>query len=278
MGLSLERVRTYTDILKEELIPAMGCTEPIAIAYASSIIANALGAHPDELKVGLSGNIIKNVKSVVVPATGGMQGIESAIGAGIIASCPEKRLEVLCGLGADSSREIKSYLEGAKLEIYELETENAFEILIEGVHNGNIAVARLAKRHTNIVYVTLNGESITSRYATTEDTVEKESTDRSTLNVQDIVEFADTVDLDELTPYLERQIEFNMAIAREGISGEWGVSIGKTLYSIANGNVRVLARAYASAGSDERLRNARLHYLGQRQPGYDCLYPRCNLR
>lgn len=253
MALSKELIRTYTDILIEELIPAMGCTEPIAIAYASSIISHALGGKPQKLKVGLSGNIIKNVKSVIVPMTGGMHGIDSAICAGIVASCPQKRLEVLCGLSADSSQEIKEYKEKTPIEIYELETENAFEILIEGLLEGSCAVANLAKRHTNVVFVKLNDKDITSQYVTEGDMVEKESTDRSTLNVKDIVEFADTVDLCELTPYLERQIEFNMAIAKEGLQGEWGASIGKTLFGMANGDIRTIARAYAAAGSDARM-------------------------
>jgi len=253
MPLSNEIIRTYTDILIEELIPAMGCTEPIAIAYASSIISHALGAYPTSLKVGLSGNIIKNVKSVIVPMTGVMHGIDSAICAGIISSCPKKRLEVLCALCSEDVEKIKSYKENTPIEIYELETENAFEILIEGTHNGQAAVANLAKRHTNIVYVKLNGQDITNNYATEEDTVEKESTDRSSLNVKTIVEFAETVDLSELTPYLDRQIEFNMAIAREGLDGEWGASIGKTLLKLANGDVRTIARAYAAAGSDARM-------------------------
>ena len=253
MSLTNEQIRTYKDILIEELIPAMGCTEPIAIAYASSIISNALGAYPTELKVGLSGNIIKNVKSVTVPKTNGMQGIDSAICAGVIASCPEKRLEVLCGLDSSNADAIAEYKNKTPMDIYELETENAFEILISGTYEGNVAEAKLSKRHTNIDFVTLNNTVITERYATENDTVEKESTDRSTLNVADIVEFASTVDLEELTPYLDRQIEFNMAIATEGINNEWGASIGKTLFSIANGDVRMLARAYAAAGSDARM-------------------------
>ncbi|MBQ7226345.1 MAG: serine dehydratase subunit alpha family protein [Clostridia bacterium] len=253
MSLTKEIARTYTDILREELIPAMGCTEPIAIAYAASIISHALGASPATLKVGLSGNIIKNVKSVIVPMTGGMHGIDSAVCAGIISARPDRRLEVLSALTADSVKDIRSYKSCASIEIYELETENAFEILIEGHNGGDTAVASLSKRHTNIVYVRLNGNDITEKYRSDDDIVEKDSTDRSTLSVEQIVEFADTVDLDELRPLLERQISFNMAIAKEGLHGEWGASIGKTLLKMANGDVRTVARAYAAAGSDARM-------------------------
>lgn len=258
MALSDKTVQIYKDILIEELIPAMGCTEPIAIAYASSIISNALGGYPSILKVGLSGNIIKNVKSVIVPATSGMHGIDSAICAGVIASCPEKKLEVLCALNSDDAEKIKEYKDHTPIEIYELETENAFEILIEGKLGDNCAVANLAKRHTNVIFVKLNGCDITSKYATDDDKVEKESTDRSSLNVKDIVEFADTVDLTTLAPYLEKQISFNMAIAEEGLKGEWGASIGKTLLSMAKGDTRTIARAYAAAGSDARMSGCEL--------------------
>ena len=258
MALSCELVRTYTDILKEELIPAMGCTEPIAIAYSASIIANALGGAPASLRVGLSGNIIKNVKSVIVPMTGGMHGIDSAICAGIISARPDKRLEVLSALTPKDAEKIKAYKEQTPIEIYELETENAFEILIEGTYNNCLAQAKLSHRHTNVIFVKKDGCDITEKYVCSEDTVEKESTDRSLLNVQSIVEFADTVDLSELSPYLDKQIEYNMAIAREGIERDWGASIGKTLFTLANGDLRTVARAYAAAGSDARMSGCEL--------------------
>ena len=252
MALSGELARAYTEILKEELIPAMGCTEPIAIAYASSIISHALCGNPTELKVGLSGNIIKNVKSVIVPMTGGMHGIDSAICAGIISASPHKRLEVLGVLSEGDVEKIKEYKEKTPIEIYELDTENAFEILIVGKKGGNTATAKLCKRHTNVVFVTLNDFDVTEQYISAEDVVEKDSTDRSLLNVKDIVDFAESVDLEELTPYLEKQISYNMAIAKEGIQGEWGASIGKTLLNTGN-DWRVVAKAHAAGGSDARM-------------------------
>ena len=258
MALNNDIIRTYTDILIEELIPAMGCTEPIAIAYASSIISHALGSAPESIKVGLSGNIIKNVKSVIVPATSGMHGIDSAICAGAVAACPEKRLEVLCGLCPEDAIKIKEYKEATPIEIYELETENAFEILIEGKVGDSHAVASLSKRHTNVVFVKLNGKDITTCYYSPDDTVEKSSSDRSLLTVKDIIEYADTVDLSTVAPYLERQIEFNMAIAQKGLDEEWGASIGKTLYNMAPTDVRTVAKAYAAAGSDARMSGCEL--------------------
>ena len=257
MALSNELIATYTEILKEELIPAMGCTEPIAIAYAASIISHALGGAPTSLKVGLSGNIIKNVKSVIVPMTGGMHGIDSAICAGIVSASPQKRLEVLSALSTSDTEKIKAYRENTPIEIYELETENAFEILIEGSLNGSVVTANLAKRHTNVIFVKKNSQDVTSEYVSAQDTVEKETTDRSLLNVKDIVEFAETVELSTLAPYLEKQIEYNMAIAEEGLRGKWGASIGKTLLSLSQG-WRTAARAYAAAGSDARMSGCEL--------------------
>ena len=258
MALSKELITTYTEILKEELIPAMGCTEPIAIAYASSIVSHALGGTPSKLRVGLSGNIIKNVKSVIVPMTGGMHGIDSAICAGIVSASPQKRLEVLSVLSSTDIEKIKEYKENTPIEIYELETENAFEILIEGYLENDTCVANLSKRHTNVRFVTRNGVDITTEYISQDEIVEKTTTDRSTLTVKDIVEFADEVDLEELKPYLERQMKYNMAIAKKGIDEEWGASIGKTLFNYGKEDIRTLARAYAAAGSDARMSGCEL--------------------
>ena len=203
MALSSELICAYTEILKEELIPAMGCTEPIAIAYAASIASHALGGYPTRLKVGLSGNIIKNVKSVIVPLTGGMHGINSAICAGVIAMAPEKKLQVLCALNDSNRHLIKEYQSSVDMEIYELDSQHTFEILIEGELKNKKVATRVAKRHTNVVYVTLNGKDITSKYHVKSDDVEKEGTDRSLLNVKDIIEFAETVDLTDLTQVLQ---------------------------------------------------------------------------
>ena len=253
MALSSELICAYTEILKEELIPAMGCTEPIAIAYAASIASHALGGYPTRLKVGLSGNIIKNVKSVIVPLTGGMHGINSAICAGVIAMAPEKKLQVLCALNDSNRHLIKEYQSSVDMEIYELDSQHTFEILIEGELKNKKVATRVAKRHTNVVYVTLNGKDITSKYHVKSDDVEKEGTDRFLLNVKDIIEFAETVDLTDLTQVLQNQMCMNMAIATEGIRSEWGASIGKTLLETGGDNLRTRARAYAAAGSDARM-------------------------
>lgn len=247
MALSENIVNTYIEILREELVVAMGCTEPIAIAYASSVLRSLLKSDPKKIKAGFSGNIIKNVKSVIVPATGGQNGLETAVCAGIIANCPQRKLEVLCGLEPKDASRIAEYKKEVEIEVYEIETENQFEVdlVADGAH------VHFEKRHTNITLAEYNGIDYTEKYGSKE-LVIGESADRSCLNVQDIVEFADTVDLDKVKDLIQRQIDLNLAIAKEGLNGEWGACIGKTLLN-GGTDTRIRARAYASAGSDARM-------------------------
>ena len=246
---------TYTQILKEELIPAMGCTEPIAIAYAASILRDALGEEPISIRAGFSGNIIKNVKSVIVPATDGLKGIPVAIAAGIIANAPERQLQVLCSLPKDAPERIARFLDLCPIEIYKIEKSPPFEICIEAKSASHASRVRFVGAHTSIDEVSLDGKDISRRYAFS-CSVENElcgGADRSLLNVKDIVEYADTVDLGELRPMLQAQIDMNMAIAREGLSSPWGASIGKLLYNGGDCELRNRAKAYAAAASDARM-------------------------
>ena len=260
--LSESTIRCYTEILKEELLPAMGCTEPIAIAYAASILRHALGKNPTRVRIGLSGNIIKNVKSVIVPATGGMHGIAAATAAGIVAACPEKKLEVLSSLTEADRQKIASLLDTVPMEIHELNTENAFEIDLEGFCKESNARVHFVGRHTNVAYVEKNGKDITKDYqkkgCSPDSDTDAEQTDRSLLNVKDIVTFADQVELGELTPYLRRQIDMNLAIAEEGLRNDYGASIGKLLYANGACDLRNRAKAYAAAGSDARMSGCEL--------------------
>ena len=244
-----ETIKTYIEILNEELLVAMGCTEPIAIAYASSVLRNMLSDNPKKIKAGFSGNIIKNVKSVIVPATGGMHGLSAAICAGIIANAPEKQLEVLCSLKKEDADKIKKYHESVEIEIYEIETDEAFEVDLVSDN----AHVHFAKRHTNITRASCDGVDYTDKYSGGQaDTVIGESVDRSVLNVKDIIEFADTVDIERVKPLIKRQIDLNMAIAKEGINNEWGACIGRTLLN-GGTDTRIRARAYSAAGSDARM-------------------------
>ena len=260
--LSNEIITSYTAALKDELRPAMGCTEPIAIAYAAAIMTDALGGEAEKISVGLSGNIIKNVKSVVVPATGGMHGIESAVAAGVIANDYRRKLEVLGALGEADIARIAAYKSACPIEISELNSRCSFDLKLTGVRGEDTATVRITENHTNVVDVKKNGESLLDRYCEARG-AEAEADDsaangKALLNVQDIVTFAEEVDLTELRPYLEKQIELNMAIAEEGLKNTYGASIGQLLLQIGNPDTARRARAYAAAGSDARMSGCEL--------------------
>ncbi len=243
----------YTRILEEELKPAMGCTEPIAIAYASSILKDALGIAPMRIDVCLSGNIIKNVKSVIVPATGGMHGISAAIGAGIISGRPDKQLEVLTVLTKDDVKRIEDFTENCNIAVSELETEKAFEIKLYGYYGDNSASVHLSDRHTNVITVTHNGRDLTEHYKYGEVSEEVDNANRGLLTVEDIIDYAENVDIKDVRELILRQIELNMAISSEGIIGNYGAEIGKIIYKNGDCSVKDKARAYAAAGSDARM-------------------------
>ncbi len=231
---------------------ATGCTEPIAIAYASSILAHVLDHAPASVDIGLSGSIIKNVKSVVVPATGGLHGISAAVAAGVVANSPKLGLNVLSVLGERHYGSIKEYMRTTAFKIYDADSADDFEIDIKGRYLEHTARVHVLGNHTNVVAIELDGVNITDNYIKIHRPVVKHC-DHKVLNMKNIVEFANTVDLDELKVLLKRQIEVNLAIAEEGLHGNYGASIGKLLYNDGNCSVRNRARAYAAAGSDARM-------------------------
>ena len=244
---------TYEAILKAELRPAMGCTEPIAIAYASAILREALGEIPTEIDAHFSGNIIKNVKSVIVPATGGRHGIEAALAAGLVSGRADMKLEVLTVLTKADEPEIDRIMQNCKIKIGKMTRGCNFGLELYGYADGKTASVKIDGAHTNVVSVLSDGLDITDKYD--EQTIVEESGDApdlTLLNVQDIVEFADICNLDEIRPYLLRQIEMNMAIAEEGLRGNWGARIGQVMLSMGDDLSRK-ARAYAAAGSDARM-------------------------
>lgn len=253
MTLSKTIIKQYSDILQEELLVAMGCTEPIAIAYAAAILRRTIGCPVEKVSAKLSGNIIKNVKSVIVPATGGLHGIEAAVCAGMVAACPEKELEVLSALDVEDQPRIRRCLETCYITVEEMHTPYAFDLQLIGTGNGHTCTVRISGNHTNVVQVLCDGDDRTSDYFKSVYEEKKEHTDRSVLNVKDIITFAEETSLDELAPLLERQIAMNMAIAQEGLTNDYGACIGKVLYGDGNVQLRDKARAYAAAGSDARM-------------------------
>lgn len=244
--------KAYVDILEEELIPAMGCTEPIALAYAAAIARKTLGVLPDRAEVCVSGNIIKNVKSVIVPNTDGMKGLQAAAAAGIVAGDPDKELQVIADVTPDKIRDIREFLEKAQLTVRESDSGRVFDIVITVEGGGHSASCRIVDYHTNVVRIEKDGKALMEKDLSAPGADEKK-TDRSVLNVENIVEFADCVNIDDIRQVIGRQIEYNMAIAIEGMNGEYGSRIGRTLMDAYGNSVWVRAKAYAAAGSDARM-------------------------
>ena len=248
----------YVSILQEELLVAMGCTEPIAIAYGAAILCKTLGKHPERIRAELSGNIIKNVKSVIVPATGGLHGIEAAISAGIIACAPEKVLEVLSVLKPEDNSQIAAFMKACSISVEEMESMHTFDLRLTGYADSDVVSVQISKNHTNVVSVIRNGEDLTELHVQRVLEEEAGQTDRSVLNVRDIVTFAEENDLSVLRPLLQRQIKMNMAIAEEGLRNDYGACIGKVLYGKGEASLRDQARAWAAAGSDARMSGCEL--------------------
>lgn len=246
------RYSTYVRILKEELVPAMGCTEPIAISYCAAIARKTLGCLPERTLVEASGNIIKNVKSVVVPNTGGLRGIEAAAAAGIVAGDPDRVLEVIASVTDAQKRDIREYLDRKTIRVKALEAGEILDIVVHAYAADQEAVVRIAGKHTNVVRISLDGKLLKEGFVTAEDGGQSQA-DRSLLNVEDIVDFANTADLADVRETLERQIACNMAISQEGLTGDWGANIGKVLLGTYGDDVKIRARAAAAAGSDARM-------------------------
>lgn len=247
---------TYVQILREELVPAMGCTEPIALAYCAAKAREAIGCVPERCVVEASGNIVKNVKSVVVPNTGGLKGIEAAVAAGIVAGKAERILEVIADVTEAQKAEIKNYLETAEIQVKPLETDELLDMIVTLYGGGSCAKVRIAGYHTNIVLIEKDGEVLYEAGVVAAESAQV--ADRSLLNVEDIYDFAMTADLEDVREILARQIAYNSAISEEGLKNDWGANIGSVLLNAYGDDIRVRARAAAAAGSDARMSGCEL--------------------
>lgn len=222
----------YTDILKEELITALGCTEPIAIALLASRFADALGEEPEHITIRCSGNIIKNVKSVIVPNTGGLKGIEVAVLAGVISKKWQANLEVLNAFSDSDKKRLAELLAKKIVSVEHLQTPAVLHIQIEGRSKNNTAFAELIHTHTNIVKVIQNGKTIFEKPFNVNENITT-GVDRSCLNVKDILDFAHTVDLAEVSDIIKHQIKLNMHISEEGSRALSEKSIAKVILKTA---------------------------------------------
>ena len=243
--------RDYVTILKEELVPAMGCTEPIAIAYAAAVARKTLGTKADRMEVEASGNIIKNVKSVFVPGTGGLRGIPAAAAAGMAAGNPDLELEVLSQVTPQDHALIQQYLEATPITVKLADSPFIFDITVRAWAGEAMALVRIVNYHTNIVRIELDGKVLKEVEARA--AAEEGLTDKSCLTVAGILEFVREADLQDVAETLERQIRFNTAIAEEGLRGDYGANIGKVLLNTYGDDVKIRAKAMAAAGSDARM-------------------------
>ena len=242
---------SYLDILREELVPAMGCTEPIAVAYAAAIARDTLGCMPDSTELIVSGNIVKNVKSVVVPNTGGRKGLRTAVAAGLCFGKAEKELEVIADATEQDLAGLDAYLRTADITLKEADSNQPFDLAVLLHKGSDSAYVHIVSHHTNVVCIRKNDTVILEK-PFTDDTIQVPE-NRKLLSVEHIVEFADTVDIEDVRPILQRQIDYNVAIAQEGLKGEYGAQIGRILLLSYGNSVHNRAKAWAAAGSDARM-------------------------
>lgn len=262
----------YVQILKEELVTAMGCTEPIAISYAAARARAVLGELPEKIVVKASGSIIKNVKSVVVPNTGGLRGIEAAAAAGVVCGNENKKLEVLSEIESEDIERIKGYLGQADIKVEYQETGRTFDLSVCVYKEHSQACVRITDYHTNIVQIEKNWELI--RDDLKDEKIEKAN--RDVLSMENIWEFVRCADIEDVKETLDKQIECNMKIAREGIRGNYGANIGSILLKMEGDSVQVRAKAMAAAGSDARMNGCGLPVVinsGSGNQGITCSVP-----
>lgn len=252
--LTKEKIVQFADILREELVPAMGCTEPISIAYATAKARDTLGETPLRGELTVSGNILKNAKSVTVPHTGGLRGIKSAFSAGLVAGDSEARLEVLSCVKEEQFVEIAKVRDEFDLIMQTPEDARIFDIGVTLYGATHSAYVRIADAHTNVVCIRRDEETLFEK------PLEKQGkkTDRSILNVEDIIAFADQVPMELVEDVLERQIGYNMAIAEEGLKNDYGANVGKVLMRAYQPDIKITAKAYAAAASDARMNGCEL--------------------
>lgn len=269
-----KKYNAYVQILKEELIPAMGCTEPIALAYAAAKAREVLGTLPDKVSIEASGSIIKNVKSVIVPNTDHLKGIPAAAVAGIVAGRAEKELEVISEVTKEQIEEIKEFLDTKPIDVKHVDNGFTFEIGVRVSKGAEYAKIRILNYHTNIVLAEKNGVVLFKKEVQGEE--ETGLTDRALLDMESIWDFANTVDIEDIREVIERQITYNSAIAAEGFRGDYGANIGSVLLDMEGDNVRTRAKARAAAGSDARMNGCELPVVinsGSGNQGMTCSLP-----
>ena len=248
--------RNYVEILRRELVPAMGCTEPIAIAYCAAKARAVLGCLPDKVTSAASGNIIKNVKSVIVPNTGGRKGIEAAAAIGIVAGDEEAGLEVIAHAKDEDKAKLEDYMKQTELRVEFAESDHVLDIIVTASKGADTVEVQVVNEHTNIVKITRNGQVLLEKEIV--NMVDTGKPDYECLTIENIYDFAMSCDLADVQEILDRQIAYNTAIAEEGLKNDYGANIGKTLLKAYGNSVHIRARAKAAAGSDARMNGCEL--------------------
>lgn len=271
--LEEKMMKEFTEILREELVPAMGCTEPVALAYCAALAREILGEMPTKVDIHVSPNIIKNVRSVIVPNTGGLRGIETAVAAGIVAGDAYAKLQVLSKITEDEIAKIQPYKEATEFALERTDSKFIFHIVIEVTGENHQAVAEIVGHHTNVVRLERDGECVCiegildeeGQSASATKLEESDSlgsnqhkTDRAILTVERIVDYANSVDIEEVQDVIMRQVDYNTTIAEEGIRGNYGANIGRILLRAYGDSPHNRAKAYAAAGSDARMNGCEL--------------------
>jgi L-cysteine desulfidase len=241
----------FFEILKREMVLALGCTEPVALAWAGAVVKKHLGAEPKRMVARCSPNIIKNVKSVIVPNTNGMKGIDVACVVGACFGDAESGLETLATMNEDKIARCAEKVAQIPCQIEILETNATLHFIIEGYYQDEVVGVEIKDEHTRIVQITRNGNVLQKA----QERRQKHGGDGVEVgySVKEIINFARTVDYSPLQTLLRRSIECNLAIAREGLQKDYGINVGKTILSMNDGGVRSEAKSYAAAASDARM-------------------------
>lgn len=251
----LNKSQLYKQIIKKELVPAMGCTEPVAIAFCAAKAKSILNDMPDKVIVETSGNIIKNAKSVVVPNTNGLKGIEVAAAMGIVAGDPSLGLEVISKVEESVLEEVKAFMKKIKIEIKKSEQNALLDINVTLIHQDHKVSVRIMNQHTNVVLIKDNDEIIFDDIHPVESS---NNLDYNLLNMKDIYVFSTEDDYQDIEDIITTQIEYNSAISIEGLSKDYGANIGKTILKVYGNDVRNRSKAKTAAGSDARMNGSAL--------------------
>lgn len=268
--------QSYLEILHEELVPALGCTEPIAIAFAAAKSREILSEFPKHMDIYCSGNIIKNVKSVTVPNSGGMRGIEAAAVLGAVGGRAEKELEVLEAVNREDCEKTCQLLKNNFCTCHLQEGVANLYIRVECVGNMHSASVTIEETHTNIVLIQKDGEVLFRKKVTAESDGGQKQDKRDLLNVADILTFAGEVRIEDIKDIIGRQVQMNMAISDEGLRHHYGAEVGRTLIRAYGDDVRVRAKARAAAGSDARMNGCSMPVVinsGSGNQGMTCSLP-----